>query len=93
VERCTRSLLSRQGEWDSVPPSADVVNFLRAPKLCGRRFEMNAIAASVSVAYKSVAWQVLVNDPLHPVPEMGKGVWVSAANAVPTKQTLSRNQI
>jgi hypothetical protein len=27
------------------------------------------------------------------VPEMGKGVWVSAANAVPTKQTLSRNQI
>ena len=23
---------------------ADVVNFSRAPKLCGRRFEMNAIA-------------------------------------------------
>jgi len=37
---------------------ADVVNVLRAPKLCGRRFEMNAIAASVSVAYKSVAWRV-----------------------------------
>jgi hypothetical protein len=55
---------------------------------------MNAIAASVSVAYKSVAWRVpSLTTRFTQFQKWGKGVWVSAANAVLTKQTLSWNQI